>query len=189
MKEGKNFKKYYKGNIDKNYNKIMIVAHPDDEMLWGGMELIKDKKWKVVCVTNGHNNKRRNEFINIMNKLSLNYEIWSYEDIYRNYNLNQNIYKDIGILLEDPKIKYIVTHNVNGEYGHIHHKKIFQVVMNKSKKPVYVFNYTNEKINKNLEKKFLYQEKKKITKNYKSQIKIINYYLSKNIEENFTRVK
>lgn len=189
MKERKNLGQYYKGNLSRDYDKVMIVAHPDDEMLWGGMSLINYKKWKVVCVTNGNNKKRRNEFITIMNKLNHNYEIWSYEDCFLNYNLSQEIYKDINNLLVDPKIKYVVTHNVNGEYGHVHHKKIFQVVMNVSKKPVYVFNYSNNKISENIERLKSYQDKKKICQIYKSQRKSINLFLKKNIIEKFIRVK
>ena len=45
-------------NLDKDlkkidfskYNKLMIVAHPDDETLWGGGHLI-DGDYVVVCVT------------------------------------------------------------------------------------------------------------------------------------------
>ena len=38
----------------KNFNNLMIVAHPDDETLWGGKNLIKDDFF-VVCLTNGYN--------------------------------------------------------------------------------------------------------------------------------------
>ena len=33
------------------YKKLMIVAHPDDETLWGGANLFKDRYF-VVCLTN-----------------------------------------------------------------------------------------------------------------------------------------
>ena len=39
----------------------MIVAHADDDLLWGGMHLIKDK-YVVVCVTCGTNELREKEF-------------------------------------------------------------------------------------------------------------------------------
>ena len=36
-------------------NKLMIVAHPDDETLFGGGELIKHKgEYKVVCLDYGN---------------------------------------------------------------------------------------------------------------------------------------
>ena len=36
----------------KQYKKLMIVAHPDDETLWGGANLFKDRYF-VVCLKNG----------------------------------------------------------------------------------------------------------------------------------------
>jgi LmbE family N-acetylglucosaminyl deacetylase len=33
-------------------DKIMIVAHPDDEMLWGGGNVLSQPGWFVVCATN-----------------------------------------------------------------------------------------------------------------------------------------
>ena len=43
------------------YKKLMIVAHPDDETLWGGGKLFKDRYF-VVCLTNGYHSRRANEF-------------------------------------------------------------------------------------------------------------------------------
>ena len=43
-------------------NKLMVVAHPDDELLWGGLHLIDDD-YLVVCITCGPNKVRVNEFI------------------------------------------------------------------------------------------------------------------------------
>ena len=43
--------------------KLMIVAHPDDETIWGGAHLA-DKGYFVVCLTDGYNKTRRNEFQN-----------------------------------------------------------------------------------------------------------------------------
>jgi hypothetical protein len=43
------------------YKKLMVVAHPDDEALWGGANLFKDRYF-VVCLTNGFNLKKANDF-------------------------------------------------------------------------------------------------------------------------------
>ena len=51
-------------NLDK-YKKVMIVAHPDDEMLWGGAHLIEDD-YLVVCITCGTSAKRLKEFKEVM---------------------------------------------------------------------------------------------------------------------------
>ena len=44
-----------------NCTKLMVVAHPDDETLWGGAHLTEGG-WFVVCLTNGYNEVRKNEF-------------------------------------------------------------------------------------------------------------------------------
>ena len=46
-------------------DKLMIVAHPDDEVLWGGGHLY-DKGYLVVCVTNGRNKVRSQEFKDVV---------------------------------------------------------------------------------------------------------------------------
>ena len=52
-------------NNADNFKNLMIVAHPDDEILWGGGHLCIDKYF-VVCLTNGHNFKRSNDFRKII---------------------------------------------------------------------------------------------------------------------------
>ena len=36
----------------ENIDKVMIVAHPDDDMIWGGSHLIDDN-YLVVCINCG----------------------------------------------------------------------------------------------------------------------------------------
>jgi len=52
-------------NLD-NINKIMIVAHPDDETIWGGGHLLQDD-YLVVCITCGTNSTRVKEIKQAMN--------------------------------------------------------------------------------------------------------------------------
>ena len=47
----------------KKFNKVMIVAHPDDELIFGGAELIQNKGYKVICITNQDNIQRKKEFV------------------------------------------------------------------------------------------------------------------------------
>ncbi len=41
----------------KEPESLMIVAHPDDETIWGGSHLINGN-YTVLCITNGNNKKR-----------------------------------------------------------------------------------------------------------------------------------
>ena len=48
-------------------DKIMIVAHPDDEALFGGAELLSHPdEYKVVVIDEYHNDIRRREFLDSM---------------------------------------------------------------------------------------------------------------------------
>lgn len=42
----------------KEPKSLMIVAHPDDETIWGGSHLINGN-YTVLCITNGNNKKRK----------------------------------------------------------------------------------------------------------------------------------
>lgn len=118
-------------------DKVMIVAHPDDEMLWGGMHLIQDD-YLVVCLTNAntrtYGKTRMREFKKVMEKtkdigLMLNYPDFSNTGGIDNWNsCSGNIRKDLETLLQYKDWKEVVTHNKRGEYGHKHHKKTHRLV-------------------------------------------------------------
>lgn len=144
-----------KGNENIKANKLMIVAHPDDELLFGGSELINEKGWFVICITNGspksknifskYSSKSRvEEFKNVMDQLECKYEIWDFEDSAFNSNWNVSLKNKLEKLLE-VDFKKVVTHNLKGEYGHKQHKKISEIVHNINPKNLYVFD-TDEDI-------------------------------------------
>ena len=153
--------------IEKHYNKLLIVAHPDDETLWGYHQLKNSKGWKILCVTNANNIIRVNELKNIAIYFDTALEIWNYEDSPLHYNMHPQIYKDIDNEINKQNVKIVLTHNPLGEYGHIQHIKISNVVLTVSKKPTYVFSYSS-----NNKKKSEYNEICKLKKYYKSQNKI-----------------
>lgn len=115
-----------------NATKLMIVAHPDDEILWGGAHLIEDD-YLVVCVTCGAVKERVNEFIQVMGETNDKYIMLGYPDKTNgerdNWDLHrENIAKDIDKILELRDWEMIVTHNPDGEYGHQHHKMTNRIV-------------------------------------------------------------
>ncbi|MGM9834783.1 MAG: PIG-L family deacetylase [Bacilli bacterium] len=120
-------------NIDLDgINKIMIVAHPDDEMLWGGKELIEND-YLVVCITCGKDKSRVKEFVKVMDSTNDKYIMLGYPDKTNgerdNWNtVREDISKDISTILNLKDWEMIVTHNPLGEYGHIHHKMSNQIV-------------------------------------------------------------
>ncbi len=127
----------------ENIDKVMIVAHPDDDMIWGGSHLIDDG-YLVVCITCGAREDRVLEFKNVMNATDDKYIMLDYPDKTNGERDNWNtvysdITKDIERILAMKDWKLIVTHNENGEYGHIHHKMTHSIV-----KSVYENNYLDK---------------------------------------------
>lgn len=129
-----------KSDLDKlklgSYNNLMIVAHPDDETLWGGSHLIKDNYF-VVVLTNSYKDLRKSEFQEAMSKTKDKYVILAYPDLKNTWydengkykystdswsTCKSGITKDLELILNYKNWDTIVTHNPDGEYGHYHHK-------------------------------------------------------------------
>ncbi|QTF49288.1 putative N-acetylglucosaminyl phosphatidylinositol deacetylase [Acanthamoeba polyphaga mimivirus] len=178
-----------KGNTRYKADKLMIIAHPDDELIFGSKELIENPGWKVICITNGSKksvNKisicylmghrstyRRDEFINMMNLLHCQYEIWDYEDNYFNSNWNlKQLKNQLENLLREKNYKMVLTHNLAGEYGHTQHKTISKLLYDINPPNLYTFYYDSNTINPYLvlikKLSHVYQSQDKIIKkNYK----------------------
>lgn len=107
-------------------NKLMIVAHPDDETFWGGAHLIEDN-YLVVCITCGTVSKRVEEFRNAMIVSRDEYIMLGYPDLTNGKKDDwsksySKIKKSLEKIINYKNWDMIVTHNPVGEYGHIHHK-------------------------------------------------------------------
>lgn len=187
-----------------NVNKLMIVAHPDDEVLWGGAHLIEDD-YLVVCITCGRNKRRAKEFIDVMNLTNDKYVMLGYPDkvlgIRSDWKEEYNsIYFDLQeiILMKDWDL--IVTHNASGEYGHIHHilsnKIVLQIFSDKDlKNSLYTFGkyYKKSKLKKLTEEpnrisEELLDKKKNLINIYKSQEFIKKMFGHMNPYENWEKV-
>ena len=119
-----------KGTLDEmdlsECTKLAVVAHPDDETLWGGGHL-SEGGYLVVCMTNGYNRQRKEEFYNVMEKMGNKGIILSYPDIANGIRddwskVKENMLGDLELVMKYKKWGMVVTHNPNGEYGHMHHK-------------------------------------------------------------------
>lgn len=109
-----------------DYDSLMVVAHPDDETIWGGNHLLNGK-YVVVCITNGNNRTRRREFASVMKQTGSIGLMLTYPDKTAGKRDNwdscrEQIQKDIDTIVRQKNWSVIATHNQNGEYGHIHHQ-------------------------------------------------------------------
>lgn len=141
-------------NLTK-YNNVMIVAHPDDEILWGGANLFKEDYF-VICLTNGYNFERANEFRKILNFTRNVGLILNYPDLQDNIKddwklVKRGILQDLYNILNYKFWKKIVTHGPDGTGGHYHHIKTFEFVtqvaikINKYDHLYYFAKYYNKK--------------------------------------------
>ena len=127
------YKTDYKSLDLKNINKLMIVAHPDDEILWGGSKLIQED-FLVVCITCGKSNPSRvKEFKSVMDKTGDKYIMLDYPDKTNGKRndwskVKKDILNDLQNIYLLKEWKEVVTHNPLGEYGHIHHKMTSEYV-------------------------------------------------------------
>lgn len=116
----------------QNCRKLMVVAHPDDESLWGGGHLL-DKGYFVVCLTNGKNTVRRAEFYAALKEYGCQGLMLSYPDIECGKPSDwsksaASIMQDLDTILTYKRWDLIATHNPKGEYGHIQHRMTSQLV-------------------------------------------------------------
>lgn len=157
-------------------NKLMIVAHPDDESIFGGGALISETGWKVICITNGNDKIRSREFHRAMNFVGASYEIWDYPDEYEGTFDDDRIIEDLERKIESGHFQCIVTHNLHGEYGHSQHKALSRILHDMDLDNLYVFGTSEEELPDEI---------------FKRKIKLLNYYPSQRyvIEQLETYIK
>ena len=125
-------------------DKLLIVAHPDDEVLWGGMNLLLQPGWFVICSTHLKDPIRSKEFFNTMSYCNVTrYIMFDVKDEYtENPKVADKLYDGT---LFDKFIKklstktwnVVLTHNESGEYGHEHHSKVHRLVKKYFKEPTF----------------------------------------------------
>ncbi|NTU89005.1 MAG: hypothetical protein HGA54_03730 [Actinobacteria bacterium] len=125
----------YQGNIGpiiegldlEGITKVMIVAHPDDETLWGGAHLYGGG-WLVICLSNltTDGGVHAPEFANIVSYFGCKGIILDYSDndAWIDAPTIAYITQDVSTVLGYQGIQWelVATHNPNGDYGHSHHR-------------------------------------------------------------------
>lgn len=110
---------------------LIIVAHPDDEVLWFSSVLFRDNP-DVICITSGRNKDdesyRKKAFEKTMDILNIeNYEMLDHPDTDGRLNLSQ-LEKDLSRFTSE-KYDRIFTHGPFGDtHNHIHHQDVSYLV-------------------------------------------------------------
>ena len=111
-------------------NNLVIVAHPDDETIWMGGKILKDREsdWTIFSLCRGTDNDRMPKFIKVCRLLNAKCIITDLED----EKLMPLEIEFVAKKIEDnlPKLDFnnVYTHGINGEYGHIRHIEVHKAV-------------------------------------------------------------
>lgn len=139
---------YYKDKLYKNeliiqtnlenVENIMIVAHADDETIFGMNELHNGEKWLLIICTNsidgriGVTRKDIPGVIQMSKDYNFNLIVIQHCDIYEEKVINTRfditVYNYLKKYLMKQKWKRIITHNKDGEYGHTQHILVHRMV-------------------------------------------------------------
>lgn len=110
-------------------NKIMVVAHPDDEVLWGGLTLAREPGWGVLCLTNASTGHRKRAMARAMEVLGCRWQIFDVPDR-RTQEPSDEDRSHIRSVLQpvfEANVSRILTHSPDGETGHRLHVAISDV--------------------------------------------------------------
>jgi len=166
---------------------LMIVAHPDDETIWGGDHLLEED-YLVVCVTCGNVKVRDKEIRTVLNisedeLIKLKYPDLTKKGVSTWEGYKEDISADLTEIINMKNYDKIVTHNPDGEYGHSHHKMLNKIVTNIVKrenlteKLYYFAKYDHNKSINTIDNKTYrvknYNKKMQMVNSYKSQDYII----------------
>lgn len=124
---------------------LCVVAHPDDCIIfaWPFIEQYRELDWKILYLTYQEgDNFRADEIKSFWNKKNIPVEFLGHVDDYRDLEKGELSF-DVGsallsIMDRCSKADIILTHSQDGDYGHIHHKFVYNCVI-ASAKPVVFF--------------------------------------------------
>jgi len=123
------------GSVNDLPNKtaIVIVAHPDDEILWcGGTILMHPSlKWFVVSLCRGNDKERAPKFQKCLHLLQADGIMGNLDDGPDQNPIEQElVQKTLLDLIPKKHFNLIITHNPTGEYTrHLRHEEISQAVI------------------------------------------------------------
>jgi LmbE family N-acetylglucosaminyl deacetylase len=138
--------------IDNFYGKKIVVigGHQDDETLFcGGLlsEISNKSDINIICTSKPYPNRpdtltRETALQNVCNYLGAKYIQLNFKDPGPQHYPEEDFIpttQKIKSLLEEINPDIVITHNNVGEYGHIYHKFIHNVVLSVWKKTLIVF--------------------------------------------------
>jgi LmbE family N-acetylglucosaminyl deacetylase len=109
-------------------NALVVVAHPDDEVLWAGGTILNHPsfKWFIVCLTRRDDKDRAPRFYQALKALNATGVIGSLDDGPEQKPLKkEEVAKAIIDFLPSDSFDIVISHSPLGEYtSHLRHEEI-----------------------------------------------------------------
>ena len=114
-------------------NVVIIVAHPDDEILWVGGTILSNPLWKcfIVCLCRKSDSDRAPRFYDSLKELKSEGHMGDMDDGPDQKPLDEKVVEHAILeLMPSRHFDLIITHNPLGEYTrHIRHEEVSKAVI------------------------------------------------------------
>lgn len=135
---------------------VCLVAHPDDCVIfaWPFIEAHPEFEWTIVYLTYRETEPRAQEVTTYWDRRSIVTAFMGHKDDFYDQQTGKFNFWEPKLVAENVKINVeaydpalILTHNADGDYGHIHHMFVHRIANSIDKPKVYfasTFNYNKE---------------------------------------------
>lgn len=106
---------------------VILVAHPDDEILWSGGTILNHAQWKcfIISLCRGSDPDRSSKFKSVLKKLKAEGVMADLDDGPEQIPLDQNVLDQTILHLLPSTMDLLITHSPKGEYTrHRRHEEI-----------------------------------------------------------------
>jgi LmbE family N-acetylglucosaminyl deacetylase len=121
-------------NDETHKSVAIIVAHPDDEILWAGGTILSHPLWTcfIICLCRKNDEDRAPKFHQVLKILNAKGIMGNLDDAPEQFPLDDNLVQQtIMDLLNKTHFDLIITHNPTGEYTkHLRHEEVSKAVIN-----------------------------------------------------------